>query len=453
MKLQASLFSGGALRILGLKEVLLSTAALVGLGQAAPAFAQSLGSGAQADAGSSTRTHLLSRFDQDISLPDRVEIRQSTGAAKDLSILSPVTGAAREPVAVTNQQTHLVPRDLPVGADIVFGVVTIESGSPTSLTIRQSSDKAIVNWQSFDIAAGNTVDVMQPGADASALFRVTGGTDSRIAGTLTANGKLFLINPNGIAIGAGAQINTGSFIASTLDIADADFLSGNLAFRRSGAAQGVYNGGSITVNGGDIALLGSSVVNEGVVSARLGRIAYGAGDAVTLDFGGDNFLSIAVPVSDAHGLKDVFGRELSALITAGGHSEAQGGQVYISARAARDLILGAVRLDGALIATTFREGTDGQIHLGAIDVDGGDGMVQALDRIDVSGGADLAGGSVRIAGRAVALGGEVNASGERGGGSVVVAATSLLSLAAQVDVTGLRGDGGTVRYQSAMLYP
>lgn len=81
-----------------------------------------------------------------------------------------------------------------------------------------------------------------------------------------------------------------------------------------------------------MALLGSAIVNEGLVSARLGSIAYGAGDAITLDFGGDRFLSIAVPVADMAGLKDVFGRDLSALITAGGRSEAQGGEIYIHRR-------------------------------------------------------------------------------------------------------------------------
>ena len=345
-------------------------------------------------------------------------------------------------------QALTVLRDLPTGADVVFGSVGINQSSPTSLEIAQRSDRAIVNWQSFDIAAGSSVDVAQPGATSAALFRVTGNTDSRIAGSLTANGQLYLINPNGIAIGAGARINTQSFVASTLDIADADFLSGNLTFRRNGEARGIYNGGAITA-GADIALLGSSVVNEGVVSARLGRIGYGAGDAITLDFAGDQFLSVAVPVSDAQGLKDVFGRELSALITAGGSSEAQGGRIYISARAARDLMLGAVRIEGSLIATTFREGANGTISLGSIAVDGGDGLVQSEGTINASGGSGLAGGGVIIKRGAVGLGGAINVSGDRGGGSVTIGASRILSLAGTVDATGLRGNGGTINYSSA----
>ena len=359
------------------------------------------------------------------------------------------SGRSSSASMVTGEPRSLtVPRNLPVGADVVFGSVGFNQSSATNLTVNQSSDRAIVNWQSFDIAAGNSVDVVQPGSDARALFRVTGDTDSRIAGALTANGKLFLINPNGIAIGAGARINTQSFVASTLDIADADFLSGNFTFRKNGKAAGIYNGGAISASG-DVALLGSSVVNEGVVSARLGRIGYGAGDAITLDFAGDRFLSIAVPVSDAKGLKDVFGRELSALITAGGTTEAQGGRIYISASAARDLMLGAVRIEGSLIATTFKEGANGKISLGSIIVDGGDGLVQNEGILNASGADGLKGGTISISGGAVGLGGVISASGDRGGGAVSVRASQILSLAGAVDATALRGDGGTIAYASA----
>jgi filamentous hemagglutinin family protein len=161
-------------------------------------------------------------------------------------------------------------RALPGGADVVHGTVTFDRSNPGSLRVIQSTDRAIVNWLSFDIAADNSVVVAQQGANAAALFRVTGNTDSQIAGTLTANGQLFLINPNGIAITKGARIDAGSFVASTLDIADADFLSGTFQFRRNGQARGVANAGTITA-GSAVALLGSNVVNEGVVSARIGR--------------------------------------------------------------------------------------------------------------------------------------------------------------------------------------
>ena len=127
------------------------------------------------------------------------------------------SGRSSSASMVTGEPRSLtVHRNLPVGADVVFGSVGFDQSSATNLTVNQSSDRAIVNWQSFDIAAGNSVDVVQPGSDARALFRVTGDTDSRIAGALSANGKLFLINPNGIAFGAGARINTQSFVASTL---------------------------------------------------------------------------------------------------------------------------------------------------------------------------------------------------------------------------------------------
>jgi filamentous hemagglutinin family protein len=435
------------------KAVLYSCTALLGIANSGLASAQASDSSAATSANAGGRALLL-RNKPDMPLPDMVALSgELTSLGIDRSFESRSSGSPADGIngstADTAETTDLaVPRALPSGAEVVFGTVGFTRSAPTTLVVRQSTDRAIVNWQSFDIAAGNTVDVQQPGTESRALFRVTGNTDSRIAGALTATGKLFLINPNGIAIGAGATINTGSFVASTLDIADADFLSGNFTFRRTGAAKGIFNGGTISANGGDVALLGSSVLNEGVVSARLGRIAYGAGDAITLDFGGDRFLQIAVPVSDAGALKDVFGRDLAALVTTAGRSEAQGGQIYLSARAARDLMTNAVRIEDDLIATSFKQAANGQIRLGSVKIDGGDGVVQTLGKIDASGGAGLTGGAVSITGRVVALGGEISASGERGGGSVTVDASGVLSLAATVDATALRGDGGTIRYTS-----
>ena len=340
-----------------------------------------------------------------------------------------------------------VPHALPGAATVIHGEITFDHPDATTLRVSQQSSQAIVNWQTFDIAAGNTVEVRQPDTAASALFRVNGAADSRIAGALTANGKLFLINPNGIAFGAGARINAGTFVASTLDIADADFLSGRLTFRRSGATKGIYNAGSIAASGG-VGLLGGSVLNEGIVSARLGRVGFGAGDAITLDFNGDNFLSVAVPVSDADKVVDVFGRPLTALVSAGGTIEAAGGRIYISARAARDLMLGAVRIDGSLIANTILDGSDGNVSLGSTEIDAGDGLIQIQGTIDTHGGNGLSGGNISIRGGAVALGGSIDASGDRAGGTINVRASSMLSLAGTVNADGIRGTGGAIYYEA-----
>ena len=96
--------------------------------------------------------------------------------------------------------------------------------------IIQNSPSAIVNWQSFDIGHGALVDIVQPNVDAAMLSRVVGNNLSEIHGTLNANGHLYLINPNGILFGSDAQVNVHALIASSLDIADSAFLSGNISF-------------------------------------------------------------------------------------------------------------------------------------------------------------------------------------------------------------------------------
>ena len=103
------------------------------------------------------------------------------------------------------------------------------------MTIQQASDKAILNWQSFDIGAGHQVTFQQPNASAVALNRVLGADASTIHGTLQANGRVFLVNPNGMLFGAGANVNVGGLVASTLNIADNDFLQGLYQFSGQGS--------------------------------------------------------------------------------------------------------------------------------------------------------------------------------------------------------------------------
>ncbi|MCB1086938.1 MAG: filamentous hemagglutinin N-terminal domain-containing protein [Verrucomicrobiae bacterium] len=143
----------------------------------------------------------------------------------------------------------------PVGGVVTNGSATIsESGS--TLSVNQATQKAIIEWGSFSIAAGEVTNFTQP-AGGAALNRVVTANPSEIFGQLNATGNLILINPNGILVGAGGQIDTAGFIASTLDVADAEFLAGgNLRF--SGTSdKGVTNLGSIVAREGDLFLLGS----------------------------------------------------------------------------------------------------------------------------------------------------------------------------------------------------
>jgi filamentous hemagglutinin family protein len=180
-----------------------------------------------------------------------------------------------------------------VGGVVTGGVATINtSGSYTTIT--QSTSNVVINWDSFSIGTGQTVEFVQPGSESIALNRVIGTDPSVILGNLNSNGKVFLLNPNGILFGNGSSVNVGGLVATTMNITDADFMAGNYAF--TGAGNGtILNEGTINATGGGyVALMGRNVSNQGVISARLGSVVLAAGEAVTLDVAGDGLLNVSV---------------------------------------------------------------------------------------------------------------------------------------------------------------
>ena len=265
------------------------------------------------------------------------------------------------------------PGILPSGGQVVSGSVAIGTPSNNGLTIVQSSASAIINWNAFSVGAPNTVTFQQPGASSAILNRVTGDTSSTIAGTIAANGQVYLINPNGIALTPSGAVQVGGgFVASTLGISDGDFNAGKRSFSGAGASAGVDNAGAIRVGaGGYVALLGGTVANSGVISAPLGKVGLGSGETVTLDLSGDGFMQVAVPTAntgDARPLVDNSGR-----INAGG------GLVQLQAATVKSLIRDAVNVSGSIDARSVSG------HSGAVVLGGGDGgNVTVGGRINVS---------------------------------------------------------------------
>jgi filamentous hemagglutinin family protein len=172
---------------------------------------------------------------------------------------------------------------LPTGGQVVQGAVQFNQ-SAQQLNIQQSTDRAAVNWQSFDIGSQAKVQVHQPSAQSVLLNRVGGESPSQIFGQLQANGKVILVNPNGLVIGRDGSVSAAGFTGSTLNISDADFMAGQTRFSRSGAAHGsVTNQGRITAApGGYVALLGASVSNEGAIEAPQGHVFMAAADGVNI---------------------------------------------------------------------------------------------------------------------------------------------------------------------------
>jgi len=323
---------------------------------------------------------------------------------------------------------------LPTQGVVTSGAASIHQWG-ADLSVTQSSPRAIVNWGSFSIGQGNGVTFAQPSASLAILNRVTGTATSTIAGQLQANGQVYLVNPNGIAITkTGAVRVGGGFVASTLGIADRDFNSGNLNFVGAGASAGVANAGSIqAAPGGFVGLLGGTVANTGVVSVPLGKVAMGSGEQATLNLTGDNFLQVAVPTNT----KTADGR---ALIDVSGKVRAAGGSVVFKAATVAQAIRSAVNVPGELSVASARS------RGGSIILSGGaGGDVSVSGRFKASG--QTKGGTVAIDGHNVALSrAKVVASSAKGmGGSVTMTGTNAVSLAsARVDASGATG-GGAIR--------
>ena len=176
--------------------------------------------------------------------------------------------------------------------------------SPQShiLEVLQSTPQAIVNWNSFNVQLGETVRFLQPGAQAVILNRVVGGDPSQILGQITATGQVFLVNPNGILFGPNSIVNAGSFVASTLDIADQDFLDSRYQFQASGARPlaGLTNQGHLEVSpGGFLVLLSPLIDQQGLIVAQQGTVQLGASSQASLSVDAQGLLQLALPQAPA----------------------------------------------------------------------------------------------------------------------------------------------------------
>ncbi|WP_298409998.1 YDG domain-containing protein, partial [Janthinobacterium sp.] len=238
----------------------------------------------------------------------------------------------------------------PTGGQVVAGTASI-SQQGNSTTIRQSSQQAALNWNSFNVGANETVNFVQPSASALAVNRIFDNNGTQILGRVNANGQVYLINPNGVLFGRGAQVNVGGLVASTLDVDNASLGGSKHAFGGNGTGQVINEGTLRAADGGYIALLGRQVSNQGSISARLGTVALGAGSAATLSFDGARLLQLQIDQST-----------LNNLAENGGLIRADGGQVLMSA-GARDSLLASVVNNTGVIEARSVEQRDGSIVL------------------------------------------------------------------------------------------
>ncbi|MDD2900718.1 MAG: filamentous hemagglutinin N-terminal domain-containing protein, partial [Desulfuromonadaceae bacterium] len=193
---------------------------------------------------------------------------------------------------LTAPPCHALPQD---GA-VVGGAATISQPNPTTMNINQTSANAIINWQGYSIGANEAVKYLQPGSSSIALNRVTGVDPSHIYGLLSGNGQVWVINPNGLLVGPGATVQTGGFLASTMNITDENFLSGKYTFTAApGSQASIANQGTISVaDGGYVVLAAPSVSNSGTIVANLGTVHLASGDTATLTIDNGSLINVAV---------------------------------------------------------------------------------------------------------------------------------------------------------------
>ena len=289
---------------------------------------------------------------------------------------------------------------LPQGGQLKDGQATISLPSSTQMNINQASNRAIIDWQSFNIAANEKLNIVQPSSNAMLLSRVVGNDPSKIFGQITANGGLMLINQNGILFGKGSKVDVAALVASTANIKNEDFMAGKMRFMTpSNPNAKIINEGTITAkDGGLVALVAPYVQNNGFIIAKYGTVAIAGASTATIDLYGDNLIVFETP------------DELKKTIENSGTIEA--GYVAMSISDAKKVVDSSINMSGIIKA----------------------------QNIDTSGGkVVLTGGNINLSGTIEAIG----ANGDGGNVKVVADMNSgTLDFGGKIDISSQNGNGG-----------
>ncbi len=307
----------------------------------------------------------------------------------------------------------------PSAPSVVSGAATFNAVGK-SLTVTNTPG-AIINWQGFSIRADEVTRFVQSGAASAVLNRVTGPDQSALLGQLLSNGRVFLINPNGVTVGAGALIDTAGFVASSLNLSNEDFLAGKFRFTDPGNAGKVANAGTINAgSGGVVYLIAPSVENDGVITAPGGEVMLAAGKSVEIVSAANPDLRVQVQAGGE-------ALNLGRLVAESGRVAIYGAAIRnsgtVSADSAQLTAAGTVMLkasrDVTLDATSSLTANGAQG--GSITVQAEAGTLLADGRVE-SKGSQSGGGDVKLLGQQVGVVNQasVDASGRTGGGTVLV---------------------------------
>lgn len=335
------------------------------------------------------------------------------------------------------------PTELPTQGQVAAGIAQIGRGGTATapvLNIDQSSQRAVINWGTFNVGSASTVNFNQPNAQAATLNRVRDANPSQIFGKINAPGQVTLINPAGVYFGKSAVLDVGAVTATTMSQSDDNFMAGKADFARNGANGAVVNEGTIrTALGGYVALLAPQVRNEGLIVAQQGTVVMAGAEAITLNFDPASKLA-SITVSPSL---------IATLVENKTAVQTPDGLIILSATA-MDALTGQIINSGQLNASSLtRQGgrillQSGKVQLTATSVLSAQGVTQ--------------GGEIQIQAQRIENAGVIDVSSTQGaGGKIVMQAISasaqtapasmVLSLQSQVRADGAVR-GGEVRLES-----
>ncbi|HRK96847.1 MAG TPA: filamentous hemagglutinin N-terminal domain-containing protein, partial [Alphaproteobacteria bacterium] len=247
---------------------------------------------------------------------------------------------------------------LPVNPTVVGGTSVISNPAIGELHVNQATDRTVINWDSFNIGTDARVQFFQPNTSSLAVNRVVnaGISPTQILGELQANGRVMVLDRNGVLFGPSSHIDVGGIVASSADVLNAQVMAGAPVLDLFNFGTGsVENYGMITAaDSGLVAFVAPTVKNAGVIQANLGKVILAAGnETATVDLYGDGLVSLAYTDKNDNLLS-----ENTGMITA------ESGKVLMSTAQAKDIVDAVVNLDGVVNATSASL-VNGQIVLSA----------------------------------------------------------------------------------------
>jgi filamentous hemagglutinin family protein len=333
----------------------------------------------------------------------------------------------------------------PLGAKVVAGAATV-SGTGVSLLVRQTTNRSIINWNSFSLDSNETVKFELPSAMSAVLNRVTSLSPSELNGTLSSNGSVYLINPNGILVGPHGQIGVHGFVASTLDVDNAAFMNGGGLLFQGGSTAAVTNQGTIQAASGNVVLIAQQVQNSGAISAPAGSAILAAGASVLLQQSSTPHVTVRVTGAGTVSNSGLIQATKAQLAANGGNAMAM-----------------AINNTGLIRATGVRN-DNGRIYLTA----GPSGQASNIGTLDASSTAGV-GGQIVVTGEHVLIGDQahLNTNGATGGGQILIGGSwqnsdpavpqslgALVESGAVLEASATQsGNGGTIVVRSNVANP